>query len=56
MPVDIAPVVYECSGCGRSTPSSLAARDCNLFCRRLAPGGRCPSCGEVVLVEELEEG
>jgi len=28
-------------------------RVCKVFCGRLGAGGRCPSCGEVVLVDEL---
>lgn len=50
--VDVVSVVYECPGCGER---GLERRcpDCNMFCRRLGPGGRCPSCDDVVLVEEL---
>ena len=53
MPVEIVSVVYECPSC----EERLAERrcpDCNVFCRRLGPGGRCPGCGDVVLVAELE--
>jgi len=51
--VDVISVVYECPsyverGLERRCP------DCNMFCRRLGPVGRCPSCEEMVLVAELE--
>ena len=52
MVVDVAGVVYECPVCeerllGRRCP------DCQVFCRRLGVGGRCPACDEVVLIDEL---
>jgi len=51
--VDVVSVVYECSSCEER---SLDRRcpECNVFCRRIGPGGRCPSCDEFVLVEELD--
>ena len=54
MVVDVVSVVYECSGCGERLLERRCA-ECNVFCRRLGPGGRCPTCGEVVLVEEIGE-
>jgi predicted RNA-binding Zn-ribbon protein involved in translation (DUF1610 family) len=52
MAVDVQGVVYECSSCGERGVERRCA-ECNVFCRRLGEGGRCPSCDEVVLVEEL---
>jgi hypothetical protein len=51
--VEIVSVVYECPNCeerlgGRRCP------ECNVFWRRLSPGGGCPACGEIVLADELE--
>ncbi len=54
MVVDVVSVVYECPGCGERLLECCCA-ECNVFCRRLGPGGRCPACGEVVLVEEIGE-
>jgi predicted RNA-binding Zn-ribbon protein involved in translation (DUF1610 family) len=48
-------VVYECPGCGERLLERRCP-DCNVFCRRLGVGGCCPSCGDVVTVEELGEG
>ncbi len=45
-------VVYECSECGERLLESRCA-DCNLFCRRLGPGGPCPCCDELVTMAEL---
>ena len=47
-------VIYECPGCGERSLERRCA-ECNLFCRGLGAGGRCPSCGEIVAVDELEE-
>ncbi|MBY0396816.1 MAG: hypothetical protein K2X91_10160 [Thermoleophilia bacterium] len=30
--------------------------ECNLFCRRLGPGGKCPHCAEPVAADERVEG
>jgi predicted RNA-binding Zn-ribbon protein involved in translation (DUF1610 family) len=51
--VGVVGMVYECPGCGERLVGRRCP-DCNVFCRRLGPGGGCPACGEVVLVEELE--
>ena len=40
----------------RTAGSAAGARrcgDCNLFMRRVGPGGSCPHCGEPVLVSDL---
>ncbi len=48
-------VVYECPSCEERLMERRCP-ECNVFCRRLASGGHCPGCGEVILVDELEEG
>ena len=55
MATNTAPVVYECSGCGERSFGPRCS-ECNLFSRKLGPGGCCPSCGELVALDELEEG
>jgi hypothetical protein len=50
--VGVVSVVCECPGCGERLFERRCG-DCNVFCRRLGIGGRCPSCDEAVLVEEL---
>lgn len=52
MVVEVRSVVYKCPGSGERLLERRCA-ECNVFCRRLGPGGRCPACGEVVLVEEI---
>jgi hypothetical protein len=52
MVVDVVGVVYECPSCGERQ-SGRRCSECNVFCRRLGLGGRCPACDEVVLVGEL---
>jgi hypothetical protein len=51
-----AGVVYECPGCEERFVDERRCPECNLFCRRVGPGGCCPSCGEIVAAEELAEG
>jgi len=50
--IDVVSVVYECPSCGERLFERRCG-DCNVFCRRLGRGGRCPACDEMVLVEEL---
>jgi hypothetical protein len=50
--VDVWSVVYECPQCGERLVERRCP-ECNVFCRRLGAGGRCPACDEMVLVEEL---
>lgn len=47
--------VWECPGCGERQAGVRRCEDCNLFMRRLGPGGECPSCGDPVLISELLE-
>ena len=55
MVVDVQGVVFECPCCGERCVERRCP-ECNVFCRRVGPGGRCPACDEVVLVGELETG
>ena len=48
-----SPAVYECPDCGERQAGVRRCQDCNLFMRRLGPGGSCPHCDEPVLVAEL---
>lgn len=45
--------VYECPVCGARLLGEQRCADCNVFCRRLGPGGRCPHCDEPVAVADL---
>jgi hypothetical protein len=47
-----AAAICECPGCGERQ-AARRCEDCNLFTRRLGPGGECPNCGEPVLIGEL---
>jgi hypothetical protein len=44
--------VYECPDCGEQTLDRRCP-DCNLFTRRLGPGGHCPHCDEINLITDL---
>jgi len=48
------PVIYECPECGERQLERRCP-DCNLFNRRLGPGGQCPHCDETVTVADLSE-
>lgn len=50
----MAGVVYECGECGERL-TERRCPDCNLFTRRLGPGGPCPACDELVLIQEITE-
>jgi ssDNA-binding Zn-finger/Zn-ribbon topoisomerase 1 len=45
--------VYECPGCGARLLGEQRCPDCNVFCRRLGLGGRCPHCDEPVALADL---
>ena len=47
-----AAAIYECPGCGERQ-TTRRCEDCNLFTRKLGPGGECPGCSELVLTSEL---
>jgi predicted RNA-binding Zn-ribbon protein involved in translation (DUF1610 family) len=56
MGTSTAHVVYECPGCEERFVDERRCAESNVFCRRLGQGGYCPSCGEIVAADELEEG
>jgi predicted RNA-binding Zn-ribbon protein involved in translation (DUF1610 family) len=47
------PAIYECPDCGERQAGIRRCEDCNLFMRRLGPGGSCPHCDEPVLISDL---
>jgi hypothetical protein len=55
----VAPVVarsdtvYSCPSCDARYLGQQRCDDCNLWCRRLGPGGLCPCCDEPVAVSDL---
>lgn len=46
-------VVYQCPECDERYLDERRCPDCQLFCRRLGPGGPCPSCDEPVSLTDL---
>jgi predicted nucleic acid-binding Zn ribbon protein len=51
-----APIIYECPACQGRLVGGRRCPECNLFCRRLGPGGECPHCAEPVAMDELVDG
>ena len=51
--VDRSRIVYECGHCGARSLGEQRCTDCNVFARRLGPGGPCPHCDELVTLSEL---
>ena len=49
----IAQTVYECSACQERLLGERRCSSCNLWCRKVAVGGECSGCGEIVTVSEL---
>jgi len=45
--------VYECPACGTRYLGDQYCSDCRCFCRRVGPGGLCPSCDEPVALADL---
>jgi hypothetical protein len=45
--------VYECPLCESRMLGVQRCEDCNVFARRLGPGGPCPCCDEPISVSEL---
>ena len=45
--------VYVCPACGARSLGEQRCNDCGSFCRRLGPGGPCPSCDEPVAITDL---
>lgn len=48
-----AVVVYQCPECEERYLGEQRCDTCQVFCRRLGPGGECPHCGEAVAVIDL---
>jgi len=46
-------VVYECPACLARYLGEQRCTDCQLFCRRVGPGGSCPHCDEPVAIADL---
>ncbi len=47
--------VYVCPGCDTRYLGQQRCEDCNLFTRRVGPGGPCPHCDEPVALTDLQE-
>jgi hypothetical protein len=47
-----ADTVYECPEC-EARYLVQRCEDCNRFCRRLGPGGPCPHCDELVVLDDI---
>jgi hypothetical protein len=45
--------VYECPSCEQRYLGTRRCDLCNLFCRRVGPGGLCPHCDEPVAESDL---
>jgi hypothetical protein len=45
--------VYQCPSCDQRYLGIRRCDDCNLFCRRVGPGGLCPNCDEPVAESDL---
>ena len=52
-PVPRTTTVYECPACGTRFLGEQRCAECNVFCRRVGPGGPCPHCDEPVTVTDL---
>ncbi len=48
--------VYECLSCEARFLGEQRCPECQLFCRRVGPGGPCPQCDAPVAVADLLEG
>jgi hypothetical protein len=46
-------VIYECPECQTRFLGQQRCDDCGAFCRRVGPGGLCPSCDEPVALADL---
>jgi hypothetical protein len=46
-------VVYECPSCEARYLGVQRCELCNVWCRRLGPGGQCPHCDEPVSLSDL---
>ncbi|MGI8807830.1 MAG: hypothetical protein ACR2KK_08325 [Acidimicrobiales bacterium] len=48
-----ADVVYECPDCDTRYLGEQRCDDCNLWCRRVGPGGCCPTCEAPVAITDI---
>ena len=48
--------VYECPSCSTRYLGERRCPDCQLFCRKVGPGGACPHCDEPVAITDLIAG
>jgi hypothetical protein len=46
-------IVYECPSCSSRLLGEQRCPECQVFCRRVGPGGPCPHCDEPVAVVDL---
>jgi transcription initiation factor IIE alpha subunit len=46
-------VIYECPECETRYVNERRCPDCQLFTRRIGPGGSCPHCDEPVAQADL---
>ena len=49
----LAQTVYECPSCQDRFLGDRRCSDCNLWCRKVALGGQCSGCDEVLTVSDL---
>ena len=49
----VAHTVYECPACQERLLGERRCPSCQLFCRALGVGGRCPECDQPILLDEL---
>ncbi len=45
--------IYACPACDTRYLGEQRCADCNVFCRRVGPGGPCPHCSDPVAVSDL---
>lgn len=46
-------IVYQCPECDARYLGEQRCSDCDVFMKRLGPGGACPHCDEAVAVADL---
>ena len=51
-----AHTIYQCPDCDARYLAHQWCDDCHRPCRRVGPGGECPSCTELITIEELAPG
>jgi hypothetical protein len=49
----VAHTIYACPSCDGRVVGERRCPDCQLFCRQLGFGGRCPDCETPILLTEL---